>query len=132
MTIDYKLLMDTAKEASKKSYSPFSKFAVGAGVLTSSGKVYGGCNIENSSFGMTICAERCAIFKAVSDGEKEILAVAIYSPNEDDCYPCGACRQVMYEFQGEKEIEIITEEKGELNIKKMSDFLPYGFKIQGN
>ena len=131
MTIDYKLLMDTAKEAAKKSYSPFSKFAVGAGVLTSSGKVYGGCNIENSSFGMTICAERCAIFKAVSDGEKEILAVAIYSPNEDDCYPCGACRQVMYEFQGEREIEIITEEKGELNIKKMSDFLPFGFKIQG-
>ena len=99
--------------------------------MTSSGKVYGGCNIENSSFGMTICAERCAIFKAVSDGEKEILAVAIYSPNEDDCYPCGACRQVMYEFQGEREIEIITEEKGELNIKKMSDFLPFGFKIQG-
>ena len=131
MEIDYKLLMDTAKEAAKKSYSPFSKFAVGAGVLTSSGKVYGGCNIENSSFGMTICAERCAIFKAVSDGEKEILAVAIYSPNEDDCYPCGACRQVMYEFQGEREVEIITEEKGELNIKKMSDFLPFGFKIQG-
>ena len=131
MEIDYKLLMDTAKEAAKKSYSPFSKFAVGAGVLTSSGKVYGGCNIETSSFGMTICAERCAIFKAVSDGEKEILAVAIYSPNEDDCYPCGACRQVMYEFQGEREIEIITEEKGELNIKKMSDFLPFGFKIQG-
>ena len=131
MEIDYKLLMDTAKEAAKKSYSPFSKFAVGAGVLTSSGKVYGGCNIENSSFGMTICAERCAIFKAVSDGEREILAVAIYSPNEDDCYPCGACRQVMYEFQGEREIEIITEEKGELNIKKMSDFLPFGFKIQG-
>lgn len=131
MEIDYKLLMDTAKEAAKKSYSPFSKFAVGAGVLTSSGKVYGGCNIENSSFGMTICAERCAIFKAVSDGEREIIAVAIYSPNEDDCYPCGACRQVMYEFQGEREIEIITEENSELNIKKMSDFLPFGFKIQG-
>mgnify|MGYP004514464745 FL=1 len=131
MEINYQLLMDTAKEAVKKSYSPFSKFAVGAGVLTSSGKVYGGCNIENSSFGMTICAERCAIFKAVSDGEREILAVAIYSPNEDDCYPCGACRQVMYEFQGDTEIEIITEEKGNLNIKKMSDFLPYGFKIQG-
>ena len=131
MEIDYKLLMDTAKEAAKKSYSPFSKFAVGAGVLTSNGKVYGGCNIENSSFGMTICAERCAIFKAISDGEREILAVAIYSPNEDDCYPCGACRQVIYEFQGDKEIEIITEEKGNLNIKKMSDFLPFGFKIQG-
>ena len=129
MEIDYKLLMDTAKEAAQKSYSPFSKFAVGAGVLTSSGKVYGGCNIENSSFGMTICAERCAIFKAVSDGEKEILAVAIYSPNEDDCYPCGACRQVMYEFQGETEIVVITEHENKPIPRKLSDFLPFGFKI---
>lgn len=130
MNVDYKLLMDTAKEASKMSYSPFSRFAVGAGVLASSGKIYSGCNVENSSFGMTICAERCAIFKAISEGEKEILAVAIYSPNSDDCNPCGACRQVMYEFQGDSdEIEIITETLGELNIRKMSDFLPYGFKI---
>ncbi len=129
MNIDYKLLMDKAKEASKMSYSPFSKFAVGAGVLAGSGKIYSGCNIENSSFGMTICAERCAIFKAISEGEKEILAVAIYSPNEDDCYPCGACRQVMYEFQGDSEVEVITEEKDNLNVRKMSDFLPFGFKI---
>ena len=129
MNIDYKLLMDKAKEASKMSYSPFSKFAVGAGVLAGSGKIYSGCNIENSSFGMTICAERCAIFNAISEGEKEILAVAIYSPNEDDCYPCGACRQVMYEFQGDSEVEIITEEKDNLNVRKMSDFLPFGFKI---
>ena len=131
MSYDYQLLMDKAKEAAKKSYSPFSKFAVGASVVTASGKIYSGCNIENSSFGMTICAERCAIFKAVSEGDKEILAVAIYSPNEDDCYPCGACRQVMYEFQGQDEIEIITEDKGKLNIKRLSDFLPYGFKIHG-
>ena len=129
MNIDYKSLMDKAKEASKMSYSPFSKFAVGAGVLAGSGKIYSGCNIENSSFGMTICAERCAIFKAISEGEKEILAVAIYSPNEDDCYPCGACRQVMYEFQGDSEVEVITEEKDNLNVRKMSDFLPFGFKI---
>lgn len=129
MEFDYKLLMDTAKEASKKSYSPFSRFAVGAGVLAGSGKIYSGCNVENSSFGMTICAERCAIFKAVSEGEKEILAVAIYSPNADSCNPCGACRQVMYEFQGDSEIEIITEEMGNLNVKKMSEFLPFGFKI---
>lgn len=131
MEYDYNLLMVQAKEASKKSYSPFSKFAVGACVLTGSGKIYSGCNIENSSFGMTICAERCAIFKAISEGEKEILAIAIYSPKEDDCYPCGACRQVMYEFQGEKEIDIITEQENNLNIKKLSDFLPYGFKIHG-
>ena len=127
---DYKLLMDRAKEASKTSYSPFSRFAVGASVLAKSGKIYAGCNIENSSFGMTICAERCAIFKAVSEGEREILAVAIYSPNTDDCNPCGACRQVMYEFQSEdKEVEIITENMGELVVRKLSEYLPYGFKI---
>lgn len=129
MNIDYKLLMDKAKEASKMSYSPFSRFAVGAGVLAKSGKIYTGCNVENSSFGMTICAERCAIFKAISEGEKEILAVAIYSPNSDDCNPCGACRQVMYEFQGDDEVEIITETLGELNVRKMSEYLPFGFKI---
>ena len=127
---DYKLLMDKAKEASKTSYSPFSRFAVGASVLTKSGKIYTGCNIENSSFGMTICAERCAIFKAVSEGEREILAVAIYSPNTDDCNPCGACRQVMFEFQDEENsVEIITENMGELVVRKLSEYLPYGFKI---
>ncbi len=129
MDIDYELLMNKAKEASKFSYSPFSKFAVGAAVLMSDGEIYTGSNIENSSFGLTICAERCAIFKAVSAGKKEILAVAIYSPNEDDCYPCGACRQVMYEFQGENEISVITEVEGKPVVRKMSDFLPYGFRI---
>ncbi len=129
MTYDYNLLMNKAKEASEMSYSPFSRFAVGAGVLAKSGKIYTGCNVENSSFGMTICAERCAIFKAVSEGEREILAVAIYSPNADSCYPCGACRQVMQEFQGDDEVEVITEYMGELDIKKLSEFLPFGFKI---
>ena len=130
MDIDFNLLMDRAKEASKTSYSPFSRFAVGAAVLASSGKIYEGCNVENSSFGLTICAERCAIFKAVSEGEKEILTVAIYSPNADSCYPCGACRQVMFEFQGDnEEIAVVTENLGELEIKKLSYFLPCGFRI---
>ena len=127
---DYKLLMDMAKEASKKSYSPFSRFAVGASVLAGSGKIYSGCNVENSSFGMTICAERCAIFKAISEGERVIHAVAIYSPNADDCNPCGACRQVMYEFQDEENgVEIITENMGNLIVRNLSEYLPYGFKI---
>ena len=121
--------MDTAKEASKHSYSPFSRFAVGAAILASSGKIYSGCNVENSSFGLTICAERTAIFKAVSEGEREIIAVAIYSPNSDSCYPCGACRQVLYEFQGDDEILVITENLGELEVKKLSFFLPCGFRI---
>ena len=129
MNIDYKNLMDLAKEASKYSYSPFSRFAVGAAVLTSSGKIYQGCNVENSSFGLTNCAERTAIFKAVSEGEREILAVAIYSPNSDSCYPCGACRQVLFEFQDEYEIDVVTENLGELEVKKLSYFLPCGFRI---
>ena len=130
MDIDYKLLMDKAKEASKASYSPFSRFAVGAAVYMKSGKIYQGCNVENSSFGLTNCAERTAIFKAVSEGDKEILAVAIYSPNADSCYPCGACRQVLYEFQSDEyEIDVVTENLGELEIKKLSYFLPNGFRI---
>ena len=83
MDIDYKFLMDKAKEASQASYSPFSRFAVGAAVYMKSGKIYQGCNVENSSFGLTNCAERTAIFKAVSEGDKEILAIAIYSPNTE-------------------------------------------------
>ena len=125
MNIDYNLLMNKAKEASANSYSPFSRFAVGAAVLTNDGEIYQGCNVENSSFGLTICAERCAIFKAISDGKREIVAVAIYSPNADSCYPCGACRQVMYEFQGDnEEISVITENLGQLEINKLSYFLP--------
>mgnify|MGYP001114622901 CR=1 FL=1 len=130
MTIDFEQLMNRAKEASKTSYSPFSRFAVGAAVLTASGKIYEGCNVENSSFGLTICAERCAIFKAISEGERVIRAVAIYSPNADSCYPCGACRQVMYEFQGDdEEISVVTENMGNLDINKLSYFLPCGFRI---
>lgn len=129
MEIDYKQLMDKAKEASKMSYSPFSRFAVGAALIAKSGKIYSGCNVENSSFGMTNCAERTAIFKAVSEGEREILAIAIYSPNSDNCYPCGACRQVMYEFQGDDEIIVITEDCGRLDARKLSEFLPFGFRI---
>lgn len=129
MEIDYKVLMDRAKEASKMSYSPFSRFAVGAALIAKSGKIYSGCNVENSSFGMTNCAERTAIFKAVSEGEREILAIAIYSPNSDNCYPCGACRQVMYEFQGDDEIIVITEDCGRLDARKLSEFLPFGFRI---
>lgn len=130
MNIDYKNLMDNAKEAAKNSYSPFSRFAVGAAVITPNGKIYRGCNVENSSFGLTNCAERTAIFKAVSEGEREILAVAIYSPNSDSCYPCGACRQVLFEFQPDDyEIDVITENLGALEIQKLSYFLPCGFRI---
>ena len=130
MNIDFQELMNKAKEASLNSYSPFSRFAVGAAVITPNGKIYQGCNVENSSFGLTICAERTAIFKAVSEGEREILAVAIYSPNSDNCYPCGACRQVLFEFQSDEyEIDVVTENLGALEVQKLSYFLPCGFRI---
>ena len=88
-------LIEVAKEYRENAYVPYSKFKVGAAVLTKSGKVYGGCNIENASYPVTNCAERTAIFKAVSEGEKELVAIAVVADTEDPCSPCGACRQVM-------------------------------------
>ena len=130
MKIDYNYLIEQAKKASEKSYSPYSKFAVGAAVITMNGKIYTGCNIENASYGMTICAERCAIWKAISEGEKEIKAVAIFSPNTNNCHPCGACRQVMLEFQSlEHEIEIITEDDNKIIVRKLNEYLPFAFKM---
>ena len=128
--MDNQQLITLALKARENAYAPYSHFTVGAAVLTKDGLVYTGCNIENASYGATNCAERTAIFKAVSEGEKEILAVAIYSPNADSCYPCGACRQVLFEFQtDEYEIDVVTEKLGELEIQKLSYFLPCGFRI---
>lgn len=128
MDINYQEMLDIAKKASENAYAPFSKFIVGACVLTTGGKYYSGCNVENSSYGLTICAERCAIFKAISDGEKEIQAVAIYSPNVEECYPCGACRQVIFEFATEN-LLVITEKGGAPKVDGIKDLLPYGFKM---
>ena len=128
MEIDYKQLMDKAKEASKMSYSPFSRFAVGAALIAKSGKIYSGCNIENSSFGMTNCAERTAIFKAVSEGEREILAIAIYSPNSDNCYPCGACRQVIAEF-AESDTVVLQKIGEEIRPYTINELLPETFVL---
>lgn len=92
-------LFDSAVQASKLSYSPYSKFPVGAAIMTGDGRVFTGCNIENRSFGLTNCAERTAMFNAVSEGARRILAVAIATPKSDyPVGPCGACRQVLSEF----------------------------------
>lgn len=127
--MDYNELLEEAKEISKKAYAPFSKFYVGACVLASSGKTYVGCNVENSSYGLTICAERNAIAKAITHGETSIQAIAIYSPNMEDCSPCGACRQVIFEFQKDNEIEVITKVKNSYKVRKINELLPYGFKL---
>lgn len=127
--MDYDILLKNAEEASKNAYSKYSKFSVGACVLAESGKTYIGCNMENSSYGLTICAERNAIANAVVNGEKAILAVAIYSPNMEDCVPCGACRQVISEFQKDKEIEIVTQVKNSFKVYKFNNLLPNEFKL---
>ena len=127
--MDYQNLMDRAKEVSKNAYIPYSKFAVGACVLTENGNSYTGCNFENASFGLTICAERNAIGTAIANGERKIKAIAIYSPNGDNCFPCGACRQVIYEFQTDECDDVITEVNGELKVYKLTDLLPHGFNL---
>ena len=97
-------ILSIAKEAAKNSYSPYSRFPVGACALYESGNTYIGCNIENSSYGLTLCAERNAISNAIASGEtSKLLKVAIYSPNSKKCFPCGACRQWMREFEKREE-----------------------------
>ncbi len=91
-------LEKAARLAAKKAYAPYSRFRVGAAVLTGTGKIFTGCNVENASYGLCNCAERTAIFTAVAAGEKEIAAIAVYTPTPATTPPCGACRQVINEF----------------------------------
>ena len=91
-------LSAAARRAAQNSYAPYSNFQVGAAVLTSSGKIFACCNIENASYGLTNCAERSAVFRAVGDGHRRIVAVAVYTPTPRPTAPCGACRQVIHEF----------------------------------
>jgi cytidine deaminase len=118
-------LIEVAKKYREFSYSPYSKFKVGAAVLTKSGKVFGGCNIENSSYPVTNCAERTAIFKAVSEGEKEIEAIALIADTEGPCSPCGACRQVMGEFKINR--IIMANLKGDKKVVTLEEVLPFAF-----
>ncbi len=127
--MDYKILMEKAMEASKNAYVPYSKFPVGACVLTENDKIYTGCNFENASYGLTICAERNAIGSAITDNERKIKAIAIYSPNKENCYPCGACRQVLFEFKSQDGVVIILKNGDELALHKIEDLLPGGFSL---
>lgn len=96
--MDFPELIEQARAAREKAYAPYSKFAVGASLLTSSGRVFTGCNVENLSFGLTICAERNAMFAAVAAGERKFTKIAIVSDSKTPVSPCGACRQVLAEF----------------------------------
>lgn len=122
-------LLNLAIKARKNAYIPYSHFGVGAAALFDSGKIYTGCNIENLAYGSTNCAERTAIFKAVSEGERKLVAIAIVGGPEDGellsvCEPCGACRQVMSEFaDGDCEI-IFGSSENDMSVYTLNDILP--------
>jgi len=119
-------LVRDALGVKEAAYAPFSNFKVGALLLTSDNRVYQGCNIEISSYGLTICAERVAIFKAVSEGERKFHSIYIASDSEKVTPPCGACRQVLWELAGDIDVFMINRH-GEYKKKLMSELLPLGF-----
>jgi cytidine deaminase len=124
--MDYKKLIEIADEARKNSYSPYSNFSVGAALLTKSGKVYTGTNVENASYSPTICAESSAIVKAVSEGEMAYEAVAVISSAHDYTTPCGVCRQRIFEF-GEDIMVICAKNPDDYIKMSISELLPRGF-----
>jgi cytidine deaminase len=125
-----KELVKMAMEEKYKAYAPYSKFRVGASVLTENGKIYTGINIENASFGATICAERTAIAKAVSNGDLKIEAVAVASDSEELIFPCGICIQVLLEFGKEDTIILCSDSKGNFKEYELRELMPYYFKFQ--
>jgi cytidine deaminase len=126
--MNYEKLIKVALDYRNRAYSPYSDFKVGAAVLFESGEIYGGCNIENASFGATNCAERTGIFKGISEGESKIKAIAIVGSLEEYTYPCGICRQVIAEF-GDEDIKVIlAKSENDYIEKEMKEILPGAFK----
>lgn len=125
--MNYRELVSKAVEGRKNAYVPYSQFKVGAAVLTEDGTIYNGCNIENASYGATNCAERTAIFKAVSEGHKVIKAIAIVGIQSEYTYPCGICRQVIAEFASTDVKIILAKNEDEYIVKTLEEILPGAF-----
>ena len=126
--MEIKELIKAAEEASKFSYSPYSHYNLGAALLTKSGKVFKGTNVENASYPLTCCAERIAIFKAVSEGEKEFDTIVIRSNDDSFPYPCGACRQVMAQFSKDLVVYVVNG-KNEYEKYTIKELLPHTFEF---
>jgi cytidine deaminase len=126
--LDVSRLLLMAEQARQHAYAPYSGFHVGAALLTADNRIFTGCNVENSSYGLTVCAERAAVFNAVSAGKKDFLALAVISDGEGYCRPCGACRQVIREFGSDIQI-IMASKYRQYEIKKISELLPEGFEF---
>lgn len=124
--IDWHKLIESAESAARNAYAVYSDFKVGAAILTDDGKIFAGCNIENSSYGLTICAERTAVFKAVSEGFRNFRAIAVCSKAIPPARPCGACLQVLSEFGSDMEI-LCVNSKGDRDRFKLKELFPEGF-----
>lgn len=125
MAVDERSLIDAAWRVSQRAYVPYSKFAVGAALATGSGHIVTGCNVENASYGLAMCAERSAVFRAVGEGERDFLALAVCAPG--GAMPCGACRQVLHEFSPDMEI-LVADPQRSLTAKRMlKELLPFSF-----
>lgn len=132
--VSYEELINMALEARKYAYTPYSKHKVGAALLTKDGKIFTGCNVENAGYTPSNCAERTAIFKAVSEGYKEYSAIAVVGGFDETehlpiCAPCGVCRQVLMEFCDPKTFDVVlgTDVPGEMKVMKLEELLPLGF-----
>jgi cytidine deaminase len=119
-------LVESAKKVREMAYAPFSNFRVGAAVRTKNGKIYTGCNVESASYGLTVCAERIAIWKAVSEGEREFVRVSVVADTEELTPPCGVCRQIIWEFCGDIPVTFANL-KGKTETVQMSELLPRAF-----
>ena len=125
---DLRRLRDAASAACANAYAPYSKFRVGAACATASGRVFAGANVENASYGLTICAERSAVFQAVAAGERDIVAVVIYTPTATPTTPCGACRQVLSEFGNDIAI-VCCCDGPDVHEFTVAQLLPHGFRL---
>jgi len=127
---DWQRLEEAARSACAHAYCPYSRFPVGAAVLTTDGSIATGCNVENASSGLTVCAERNAIGRAVADGAKSIVAVAVYTPTPQPVAPCGACRQVIAEFGPDVKIRSLCAGPGRAE-HTLDELLPHSFRLPG-
>jgi cytidine deaminase len=131
--MNFKMLLESARDAALNAYAPYSNYQVGAALLCADGKVFTGCNIENASYGLTNCAERTAVFTAIAAGRKDFVALAVVADGESMPYPCGACRQVLREFCC-GELSVYTARAGALDdyeVVSIGELLPHSFKMMG-
>lgn len=124
--MDNKKVIEAARRARENSFAPYSKFQVGAAIETAGGKIYRGCNVESASYGLTVCGERVAIWKAVSEGEREFKQIAVVVDTEELTPPCGACRQIIWEFCGDVPVTLANL-NGKSETIQMSELLPRAF-----